>query len=249
MRPVRLCLRLRGAVRAYAGERTATRATDCIVVCSPRNVFDTSLVTPSPVWRELLAMQQARYRVERITTRGRTVRDRVAMLLCALADTLAATPAGPAPGRPPAARPRGCSACVTDVPGSWATSSARAPASTDGPVIVERGARARRAAVRATGPPRLGRRAAKKDVAREPLVDLRLSGRPSGIIPERCRTAPSTTARSIGFRGASDNPIAWLEPTQQCNLACDGCYRMNVKTTSPSSRSRTTRRLLQAPEL
>ncbi len=27
----------------------------------------------------------------------------------------------------------------------------------------------------------------------------------------------------------SDNPIAWLEPTQQCNLACDGCYRMNVK--------------------
>ena len=27
-----------------------------------------------------------------------------------------------------------------------------------------------------------------------------------------------------------DNPIAWLEPTQQCNLACDGCYRANVKT-------------------
>jgi organic radical activating enzyme len=27
----------------------------------------------------------------------------------------------------------------------------------------------------------------------------------------------------------SDNPIAWLEPTQHCNLACDGCYRMNVK--------------------
>lgn len=26
-----------------------------------------------------------------------------------------------------------------------------------------------------------------------------------------------------------DNPIAWLEPTQQCNLACDGCYRENVK--------------------
>lgn len=26
----------------------------------------------------------------------------------------------------------------------------------------------------------------------------------------------------------SDNPIAWLEPTQQCNLACDGCYRQNV---------------------
>jgi molybdenum cofactor biosynthesis enzyme MoaA len=28
----------------------------------------------------------------------------------------------------------------------------------------------------------------------------------------------------------ADNPIAWLEPTQQCNLACDGCYRQNVKT-------------------
>jgi hypothetical protein len=27
----------------------------------------------------------------------------------------------------------------------------------------------------------------------------------------------------------ADNPIAWLEPTQQCNLACDGCYRQNVK--------------------
>lgn len=28
----------------------------------------------------------------------------------------------------------------------------------------------------------------------------------------------------------ADNPIAWLEPTQACNLACDGCYRKNVKT-------------------
>lgn len=27
----------------------------------------------------------------------------------------------------------------------------------------------------------------------------------------------------------ADNPIAWLEPTQACNLACDGCYRQNVK--------------------
>jgi organic radical activating enzyme len=26
----------------------------------------------------------------------------------------------------------------------------------------------------------------------------------------------------------TDNPIAWLEPTQQCNLACDGCYRENL---------------------
>jgi organic radical activating enzyme len=25
-----------------------------------------------------------------------------------------------------------------------------------------------------------------------------------------------------------DNAIAWLEPTSQCNLACDGCYRENV---------------------
>ncbi|HEX7602698.1 MAG TPA: radical SAM protein, partial [Polyangiaceae bacterium] len=27
----------------------------------------------------------------------------------------------------------------------------------------------------------------------------------------------------------TDNPIAWLEPTKACNLACDGCYRQNVK--------------------
>lgn len=27
----------------------------------------------------------------------------------------------------------------------------------------------------------------------------------------------------------ADNPIAWLEPTQACNLACDGCYRQNEK--------------------
>jgi len=27
----------------------------------------------------------------------------------------------------------------------------------------------------------------------------------------------------------ADNPIAWLEPTKACNLACDGCYRENVK--------------------
>ncbi len=25
-----------------------------------------------------------------------------------------------------------------------------------------------------------------------------------------------------------DNAIAWLEPTQKCNLACDGCYRANI---------------------
>ena len=31
----------------------------------------------------------------------------------------------------------------------------------------------------------------------------------------------------------TDNPIAWLEPTQQCNLACDGCYRMNVREHKP----------------
>lgn len=28
----------------------------------------------------------------------------------------------------------------------------------------------------------------------------------------------------------ADNPIVWAEPTQACNLACDGCYRQNVKT-------------------
>ncbi len=26
-----------------------------------------------------------------------------------------------------------------------------------------------------------------------------------------------------------DNAISWLEPTAQCNLSCDGCYRDNVK--------------------
>ncbi len=26
----------------------------------------------------------------------------------------------------------------------------------------------------------------------------------------------------------ADNAISWLEPTSQCNLACDGCYRENV---------------------
>lgn len=31
----------------------------------------------------------------------------------------------------------------------------------------------------------------------------------------------------------TDNPIAWLEPTQACNLACDGCYRQNVKEHKP----------------
>jgi len=31
----------------------------------------------------------------------------------------------------------------------------------------------------------------------------------------------------------SDNPIVWLEPTQACNLACDGCYRKNVRTHQP----------------
>lgn len=31
----------------------------------------------------------------------------------------------------------------------------------------------------------------------------------------------------------ADNPIVWLEPTQACNLACDGCYRKNVKTHQP----------------
>jgi pyruvate-formate lyase-activating enzyme len=28
----------------------------------------------------------------------------------------------------------------------------------------------------------------------------------------------------------ADNPIVWLEPTQACNLACEGCYRQNVRT-------------------
>lgn len=26
-----------------------------------------------------------------------------------------------------------------------------------------------------------------------------------------------------------DNAISWLEPTAECNLACDGCYRKNIK--------------------
>jgi pyruvate-formate lyase-activating enzyme len=27
----------------------------------------------------------------------------------------------------------------------------------------------------------------------------------------------------------ADNPIVWLEPTQACNLACEGCYRQNIR--------------------
>ncbi len=32
----------------------------------------------------------------------------------------------------------------------------------------------------------------------------------------------------------SDNAISWLEPTSVCNLACDGCYRENVKDSHKS---------------
>src|SRR5271157_3159227 len=31
-----------------------------------------------------------------------------------------------------------------------------------------------------------------------------------------------------------DNAISWLEPTSQCNLACDGCYRENVANSHKS---------------
>ena len=31
-----------------------------------------------------------------------------------------------------------------------------------------------------------------------------------------------------------DNAISWLEPTAQCNLACDGCYRDNTKNSHKS---------------
>lgn len=31
-----------------------------------------------------------------------------------------------------------------------------------------------------------------------------------------------------------DNAISWLEPTSECNLACDGCYRENVKNAHKS---------------
>jgi len=31
-----------------------------------------------------------------------------------------------------------------------------------------------------------------------------------------------------------DNAISWLEPTAQCNLACDGCYRDNEKNSHKS---------------
>ena len=27
----------------------------------------------------------------------------------------------------------------------------------------------------------------------------------------------------------ADNSISWLEPTSECNLKCDGCYRDNIK--------------------
>ncbi len=32
----------------------------------------------------------------------------------------------------------------------------------------------------------------------------------------------------------ADNSIAWLEPTSQCNLYCDGCYRVNRKSSHKS---------------
>jgi pyruvate-formate lyase-activating enzyme len=32
----------------------------------------------------------------------------------------------------------------------------------------------------------------------------------------------------------ADNAISWLEPTSQCNLACDGCYRENIKNAHKS---------------
>ncbi|MCH7827625.1 MAG: radical SAM protein, partial [Bacteroidetes bacterium] len=31
-----------------------------------------------------------------------------------------------------------------------------------------------------------------------------------------------------------DNAISWLEPTSECNLACDGCYRDNEKNSHKS---------------
>jgi MoaA/NifB/PqqE/SkfB family radical SAM enzyme len=31
-----------------------------------------------------------------------------------------------------------------------------------------------------------------------------------------------------------DNGISWLEPTAECNLACDGCYRENEKNSHKS---------------
>jgi organic radical activating enzyme len=31
-----------------------------------------------------------------------------------------------------------------------------------------------------------------------------------------------------------DNAISWLEPTAQCNLSCDGCYRANVRDSHKS---------------
>ena len=32
----------------------------------------------------------------------------------------------------------------------------------------------------------------------------------------------------------ADNSISWLEPTAQCNLQCDGCYRQNEKNSHKS---------------
>ena len=48
----------------------------------------------------------------------------------------------------------------------------------------------------------------------------------------------------------TDNPIAWLEPTKACNLACDGCYRQNVKDhKSIDEVQERARRLRPPPEL
>lgn len=66
-------------------------ATDLIVCVLPRAAFEQALATTKNVGREMLAMQHAALRrVERLTqARGAaTVRERVASLLCVLADTL-----------------------------------------------------------------------------------------------------------------------------------------------------------------
>lgn len=66
-------------------------ATDVIACMLPRTVFEHALNTTERVSRELIMLQQdAMRRVERITqARGAaTVRERVASLLCVLADTL-----------------------------------------------------------------------------------------------------------------------------------------------------------------
>jgi hypothetical protein len=108
-------------------------ATDCIVCLLPRNVLDTSLVSPSPVWRELLAMQQATlYRVG--ITQARQDRPHRVAMLCVRSPTRSRRQGPARPASAATARLLGASRDVLPVLGDLSAGAVRA----DGLVIVKR---------------------------------------------------------------------------------------------------------------